>query len=719
MRLSMWRSVGVVFLFMQFSAIGIAQTIFINDTTQRVLESDDLLVLKTDRDISIDSARKASFFRPVARIPNLGATKGEVWVKFSITNTGRRVDNLLKLTNPNFEEVTLYSFSAQAFLVDSALITKHNAFGDREYLDVNYLFNINVQSGESREFYIRIKSKMPLIIPMAIISPQQHVKSVAREYLISGIYMGIVLIMGIYNFCLYLSTQDKNYLYYICYVFGAGFTQMGIKGMSFQFFWPDSPGFESHSVVLFGSLTGIAALFFTINFLDVRRNFKRIYTVLLAFISLFVSALIVLLFDRYSAFTIMQSSTALSSVGVLLISAYVVYKRPAPSSKIFLGAWSILLLGSLIFLFKDYGVLPYNMFTVHAVQAASGIEMALLSLALANKINIYKKEKEESQARELMVIEENAKLIREQNIVLERRVQERTHALRESNESLQRTLTHLKEAQAQLVEAEKMASLGQLTAGVAHEINNPINFVTSNVAPLKRDVNMIWEAMDEVERIALADDIPFEEKERYIRVYKEEMDVAYLKTEIDFLLKGMHEGATRTAEIVKSLRIFSRVDEESLKFADINEGLDSTLVILNSVIKEGITVIKEFGELPPIECYPGKLNQVFLNIITNGIYAINRKFNGKPGGVLNIKTTVDAENAYISIGDNGVGMSDEVKERMFEPFFTTKEVGEGTGLGMSIVYNTIKKHGGDIRVESSVGEGVSFLIAIPLNQQMQ
>src|SRR5690606_3494068 len=216
----------------------------------------------------------------------------------------------------------------------------------------------------------------------------------------------------------------------------------------------------------------------------------RIYTVLLAFISLFVSALIVLLFDRYSAFTIMQSSTALSSVGVLLISAYVVYKQPAPSSKIFLGAWSILLLGSLIFLFKDYGILPYNMFTVHAVQAASGIEMALLSLALANKINIYKKEKEESQVRELLAIEENAKLIREQNIVLERRVEERTYALKESNESLQRTLTHLKEAQAQLVEAEKMASLGQLTAGVAHEINNPINFVTSNVAPLKRDVNM-------------------------------------------------------------------------------------------------------------------------------------------------------------------------------------------------------------------------------------
>ena len=716
----MWRYVGATFLFMQFLAVGLAQTIHTHEATQRMLESNDLLVLKTTTRITIDSATKAAFFRPTAKIPNLGITKGEVWVKFSVANTADGVDNLLKLANPNFDEVTLYSLSDQSVLVDSVLITKDKPFGERKYLDVNYLFDLNVPSDQTRDFYVRIKSKMPIIIPIYIVSPQQHVKSVAREYLISGIYMGIVLIMGIYNFCLYLSTQDKNYLYYICYVFGAGFTQMGVKGTSFQFFWPNNPEFENYDIVLFGSLTGIAALFFTIKFLDVRRNFRRIYFVLLFFISLFAGALVALFFDHYLAFSIMQSSTTLSSVGVLLISAYVVYRQPkVSSSTIFLGAWSILLLGSLIFLFKDYGVLPYNMFTVYSVQAASGIEMALLSLALANKINVYKKEKEESQARELAMIEENAKLVSEQNVVLERRVEERTRALKESNGSLQEALTHLKEAQTQLVEAEKMASLGQLTAGVAHEINNPINFVTSNVAPLKRDVSMIWDVLDEVERIALTDGIPFEEKERRIQAYKDEIDVAYLKTEIDFLLKGMHEGATRTAEIVKSLRIFSRVDEESLKFADINEGLESTLVILNSVIKEGITVNKEFGKLPPVECYPGKLNQVFLNIITNGIYAINKKFEGKPGGVLEIKTTVDAENAYIAIRDNGVGMSDQVKEKIFEPFFTTKEVGEGTGLGMSIVYNTIKKHGGEIKVESSLGEGVSFLIIIPLNQQVQ
>lgn len=713
----MWRYIGAFFLFIQFFAAGMAQPIVVHDTTQLTFGSADLMVLKTDEDISLDSARKATFFRATGKIPNLGTTSGEAWVKFSVTNTGKRNDNLLEFTNPNFDEITLYTLSEQGELVDSVSISKQNAFYDRDYADVNYLFDLRVRPGETRDFYVSIKSEMPLIIPMTISSPQAHLKEVTQGYLISGIYMGVVLIMGLYNFFLFISTRDKNYLYYICYVFGAGFTQMGLKGVNFQFFWPGSPGFESNSVVLFGALTGIAALFFTINFLDVKRNFPNVHQALLFFAFLFVCSIVTLLFNRYLAFSIMQSATTLSSVGVLVISAYIVYKQPGvTSSKIFLGAWSILLIGSLIFLFKDYGILPYNKFTVHVVQAASGIEMALLSLALANKINIYKKEKEESQQRELLAIEENAKLVREQNIVLERRVEERTYALKESNDSLQQALTNLKEAQSQLVEAEKMASLGQLTAGVAHEINNPINFVTSNVAPLKRDVRMVWETMDEVERIALATDIPVEEKEQRIRAYKEEVDVEYLKTEIDFLLKGMHEGASRTAEIVKSLRIFSRVDEDSLKFADINEGLESTLVILNSVIKEGVAVEKEMAQLPPVECYPGKLNQVFLNIISNGIYAINKKFGGAPGGVLTIRTTLEGERVHIFIGDNGVGMSDEVKERMFEPFFTTKDVGEGTGLGMSIVYNTIKKHGGEINVESSLGEGVSFLIAIPLSQ---
>jgi len=168
---------------------------------------------------------------------------------------------------------------------------------------------------------------------------------------------------------------------------------------------------------------------------------------------------------------------------------------------------------------------------------------------------------------------------------------------------------------------------------------------------------------------------------------------------------------------VKGLRIFSRLDEDDLKKADINEGLESTLVITNNQLNNIIKISKSYANLPLIECYPGKLNQVFLNIISNAIYAIKKKFNDQEGGLLTITTTFDAENIFISIADNGIGMDENTKKRLFEPFFTTKDVGEGTGLGMSITYNTINKHNGQIIVNSEVGAGTDFILKLPLIQK--
>jgi signal transduction histidine kinase len=265
-----------------------------------------------------------------------------------------------------------------------------------------------------------------------------------------------------------------------------------------------------------------------------------------------------------------------------------------------------------------------------------------------------------------------------------------------------------------LVESEKMASLGQLTAGIAHEINNPINFVTSNIKPLNRDIEIILQALTVIENVGISDSAPAD-KQKQIKEYKEELDFDYLTMEIKHLIKGINEGATRTAEIVKSLRIFSRLDEDDLKKTDINEGLDSTLVIANNMLNNKIKVIKKYGHLPSVECYAGKLNQVFLNIIANAIYAVHKKFGETEGGEITVLTSHDEENVFIKIKDNGTGMDAKTQKKIFEPFFTTKDVGEGTGLGMSIAYNTIKKHNGIISVDSSPGEGTEFVLQIPLN----
>ncbi|GEM65285.1 hypothetical protein SF1_32670 [Sphingobacterium faecium NBRC 15299] len=707
-------------LFLLIIPIPVFSQIQLADNFEYVAPDSNLHILKLDREVQPQEIKTLlhEFIPSKSANPNLGISKFSVWVAFSIQNLSNRSHYLLDVAYPLLDDVELYDVDDTGHLRSLAHLGSFKAFKHRTYQSTNYIFDLHLKSPETKQYFLRVKSSEQIILPIAVGKPDIVWERLWKENILLGLFLGVVLIMAIYNFFLFLSVRDSAYLYYVLYISFLGLTQLGIVGFNFQFLWPNNPEWESVSVVLFACLSSIAVLFFSNQFLNLRTNAPIIRKMLLVLLVLFVISFLLMIFGYHQfAFELMQITTSLETAVLFVASLYVLKKNYLPARYFFI-AWFILLIGALIFLLKDYGILPYNLFTSNSFRLASIIEMALLSFALASRINILKKEKEISQAKELATSLENERLIREQNVVLELKVEERTSELMEANESLQATLTHLKETQSQLVEAEKMASLGQLTAGVAHEINNPINFVTSNVAPLKRDINMIWDTLEEVEHLAFDQDLSLSEKKSRIQAYKEEIDIEYLKTEVDFLLKGMSDGANRTAEIVKSLRIFSRVDEDTLKFADINEGLESTMVILNSLIQQGIEVKKNYGDLPLIECYAGKLNQVFLNVLTNAIYAINKKFVNKPGGVLKLNTGIEEDQSFIfiSIEDNGIGIPANIREKIFEPFFTTKDVGEGTGLGMSIAYNTIAKHNGKIVVDSVVGEGTMFKLIIPIRQ---
>jgi signal transduction histidine kinase len=253
-----------------------------------------------------------------------------------------------------------------------------------------------------------------------------------------------------------------------------------------------------------------------------------------------------------------------------------------------------------------------------------------------------------------------------------------------------------------------MASLGQLTAGIAHEINNPINFVSSNVRPLRRDIDEILSIMSKYDDTIAGNRL--QEKFDGIAKLKRDLDFPFLLEEIGNLLKGIEDGAQRTFEIVKGLRNFSRLDEEGKKLADINQGLESTLLMLKHQLKNRIEVVKDFGDLPQILCFPGKLNQVFMNILSNACHAIDGT------GKIFVKTWYADEVVKVSIKDTGHGMSDEIRQHIFEPFFTTKDVGEGTGLGLSITFGIIQDHDGNIEVFSAPGKGAEFVITLPAFQ---
>jgi len=291
---------------------------------------------------------------------------------------------------------------------------------------------------------------------------------------------------------------------------------------------------------------------------------------------------------------------------------------------------------------------------------------------------------------------------------LEQKVAERTAEVMRQKEVLEKSLADLKMAQAKLVESEKMASLGQLTAGIAHEINNPINFVSAGVKNLIRNFEEAKEVMDTY----LNPDADTDEVAQQLSEKRRRQQILEIFEDSAILFKSIQNGVDRTISIVKSLRNFSRLDEGEVKAVDLHEGLDSTLEILQNQIKKKADIVKRYGQLPPVDCAAGKINQVFMNILNNALQAMDER------GTITLETKhlPDKNEVEIAISDTGKGMSEEVKRRLFEPFFTTKPVGEGTGLGLSISYSIIEEHKGRIEVESEPGKGSTFRIFLPVNQ---
>jgi signal transduction histidine kinase len=285
------------------------------------------------------------------------------------------------------------------------------------------------------------------------------------------------------------------------------------------------------------------------------------------------------------------------------------------------------------------------------------------------------------------------------------------------NQLLEETLRQLKLAQSQLIQTEKKSALGQLVAGIAHEINNPVSFIDSNLS-------YATEYADDLLNLLRLYKKHYPQPVPEIQEEAEAIDLEFMIEDFPKLLAGMKMGAERIREIVQSLRTFSRSDRSEMELVDIHEGIDSTLQILGHRLKVialrlAILVVKDYGNLPKVECYAGQLNQVFMNILTNAIDAVE-EYQQDGEGIITIRTEVLEGNSYvrIRIKDNGSGMTEDVQARVFDPFFTTKLVGQGTGLGLSISYQiVVEKHCGQLKCISALGEGAEFLIELPIRQQ--
>jgi two-component system, NtrC family, sensor kinase len=288
---------------------------------------------------------------------------------------------------------------------------------------------------------------------------------------------------------------------------------------------------------------------------------------------------------------------------------------------------------------------------------------------------------------------------------------DRLAELTRANEELTQLNGTLRRAQEQLIQSEKLASIGQLAAGVAHEINNPVGYVFSNFTSLERYLGQLFSMLEAYEEAE--PQLAGSAAGARLASLRAELELDYLKEDVPTLMAESREGIARVRKIVQDLKDFSHVDaRQEWEWVDLHKGLDSTLNIVSNEIKYKADVLREYGPLPEVRCLASELNQVFMNLLINAAHAID-----KPRGTIRIATGSSGSEVWVQIEDDGCGISAENLSRIFDPFFTTKPVGKGTGLGLSLSYGIVKKHNGRIAVDSQPGRGTRFRVEIPIDQK--
>jgi signal transduction histidine kinase len=644
-------------------------------------------------------------------LPILKFSKSATWLKFTLKNNTHHNNIPVSLGRIILDEFEIFYKDSTGNIVH--LIPQKADYDRSNSIRQVPVIDIPLKTGQSGTYFLKVKGNTASVVPIEISGADQFALESNNDDLINGAIIGIFLVMALYNLMLFIVVRDRSYLFYTYYIVALGLSQMLTLGYGTDLLPKNRLIVNNYIFPFLRVFFGYSILLFAGEFLRLRFNAQKYYWFYNLLYLLYATPLICVLFGwTGAAFAMITIAIFLTSCFLIFIGMFLYFQGYAPA-KFFMVGWGLSLLAVLASIARNKGfIIPYTNFTANILIYSSLLELVLFSVALADKINYYRHQNDESQQAALRIAKENERLITEQNINLENKVKERTTELIDTNQSLSITIENLKAAQFKLVETEKMASLGQLTAGVAHEINNPINFVNANVAPLRLDFNELFSLLEKYD--AAAHNPQNAALLAEAQKYRDEIDAEFVKTEILGLLDGIEDGANRTSEIVQSLRTFSRMDELVLKPANINNAILNTLILLRSSIPHYIEIKPVFDKLEPLNCYAGKLSQVLVNLINNGIQAIKAKPEHHQESVM-IITRDEPEHICIEITDTGIGMSDEVKQRIFEPFFTTKEIGEGTGLGLSIVFGIIEKHRGSIDVQSAPGKGTTIIVKLPKN----
>ncbi len=639
-------------------------------------------------------AEKESWIKSEKEIPSFGFSNSTFWFRFTIANSDATIKSMfLELAYPLHDDMSFYFIGS-----DGSMRERHfgdlRPFAEREIQYRNFAFKLPFAPMEQHTIYLRLRSEGSLTVPIILWTPEKFFENSTNQLYGLGIFYGIMLVMVLYNSFLFLSIRDRNYIFYVLYIISHAMFQMGLNGLSFQYIFPAFPRLANMSIPFTLGMTALWLALFTMNFLQTSQNMKIVHRVL-QFICGWATIIVGLsLFVSYEL-VIKQCALITIMVGVTVLTAAVIsFFKGRGIARLFLAAFTLFMLGAIVAALRTFGLVPINFLTLYSAHIGSSLEVILLSLALADKLNALQREK--NLANKAMI--EGFKKL---EIEVGRR-----NELQHKNNLLS---DEINAATLQLVQADKMSMLGQLVAGVAHDIASPSQLLilsySENLKAIERSATRVKALLGETDDPeAVMIQAAFETDFQQARLSNDQIKTA----------------AERIIGIQTAILNQSRLDKET-KEVPLKALIDECSIILHSKIRKWRVLI-DCPDSLAISCRRTQIGQLITNLVSNAAdeLELNQDYvpqKDRADIMLRVSTSVTQSGkilAAIDIEDNGRGIPPDKIEKIFDAFYTTKEVGVGTGLGLSICKKIIESHSGTITVgKSTTLNGAWFHIELP------
>jgi two-component system, NtrC family, sensor kinase len=607
---------------------------------------------------------------------NIGYQRSVFWLRFQLTNAQGEWGRWLLEVPAQTDDVKLYTRGA-----DGRFQSRHSgkllSVSAREVPSERIFFHVSLEPGETVLYWLRVESDDTLDLSSTLWTSDALAAESSQTSLLNGLYFGVLLAMLAFNFFLFHSTRDRIYLYYAVFQLGMVLMQATLEHLSLRYVWPESPRWNARSEILFAALMLFGALGFAQHFLELGARVPRMSRLLTLLTGLAIAMAAVGTLSSHRSVQQLGMALVAFSSGAILLSGFMAWRAGSPQAGFFLWAWVALLFGSIISALAANGYLVPMSIGSFAPRMGSLAEAVLLAFGLAQRVRTLRREHKRAQAE--LLEERTARAA-----TLEARVEERTRELVQA-------LEQLKSAQARMVQQARLASLGHLVAGVAHEVGNPLNFTRGGAQDLERRLEHLHGLLEKKE--AQPPELP---------VARKSLEGARRA------LKLVQTGNERIHRIVENLRNYVTARSVAPEPTDLAADLEATLSLVSERLDErGIRVHRDLQPLPKVPCRSGELNQVFTNLLLNSAQAMPQ------GGDIFITARCTQGRVEFVFRDTGTGIAPEHREAIFDPFFTTRSPSEGTGLGLSISHEIVARHGGELRLVSGEG-GATFCLTLPV-----